>query len=220
MRDNHPKHRQLSRERAKLARKKASRAGMPAMLIVCEGRETEPNYIEGLCGKHRINLANVTIVRGDDSTDVLSLVKRAKMLFERDRDFDRVFVVFDDDGQPLEKAQELAAKRLKTHSGKSIGIELIASKPSFELWLLLHFEYTTRPFANAAEVMAALGAYLTNYDKADRRLFVQLASGMDRAMANAERLQRDAAQGGGLYPQTGMHSLIRSLLEISGQGGE
>lgn len=216
MRDNQPKHRQLSRERVKLARKKASRAGMPAILIVCEGRETEPNYIEGLCGEHRINLANVTIIRGNDSTDVLSLVKRAKMLFERDRDFDRVFVVFDDDGQALAKAQELAAKRLKTLSGKSICIELITSKPSFELWLLLHFEYTTRPFANAAEVTAALGAYLTNYDKADRRLFLQVASGMDRAVANAERLQRKAAQGGDLYPRSNLHALVRSLLEISG----
>lgn len=220
MRDNQPKYRQLSRERAKLARKKASRAGMPAMLIVCEGRETEPNYIEGLCGEYRINLANVTIVRGDDGTDVLSLVKRAKMLFERDRDFDRVFVVFDDDGRSLEKAQELAAKRLKTHSGKSISIELIASKPCFELWLLLHFEYTTRPFANAAEVTAALRSHLTNYDKADRMLFLQVASGIDRAVASADRLQREAAQCGGMYPKTSMHSLVRSLLEIGGQGRE
>ncbi len=151
MRENQPKHRQLNRERRKLARKKASRKELPVILIVCEGRETEPNYIEGLCNKYRINLANVQIVRGGGATDAKSLVERAKERFTSDRDFDRVFVVFDDDGQPMEQAEALAAKRLASAVGKSLTIELVASKPCFEFWLLLHFEYTTRPFANAAE---------------------------------------------------------------------
>jgi hypothetical protein len=53
MRDNQPKIRQMRKERRRLARQKASRAGMPSILIVCEGRETEPNYIAGFCDAKR-----------------------------------------------------------------------------------------------------------------------------------------------------------------------
>ena len=63
MRDNQPKHRQMRKEQRRLDRKKASRQGLPAVLIICEGRETEPNYIDGLRDFLRINAAAVHVVR-------------------------------------------------------------------------------------------------------------------------------------------------------------
>ena len=57
MRDNQPKHRQMRKEQRRLARQKASREGLPAILVVCEGRETEPNYVDGLRAHLRINAA-------------------------------------------------------------------------------------------------------------------------------------------------------------------
>lgn len=213
MRDNQPKHRQLNRERTKLARHKASRQGLPVFLIVCEGKETEPNYIQGLCEENRINLASVHIVRGRGDTDAVSLVKRAQMLFGKDKDFDRVFVVLDDDGYQLDPAQKLAAKRLKTASGKIINVELIASNPCFEFWLLLHFEFTSRPFVSA-KAIEALRVHLTNYEKADRRIFLQVASGLDMAMANARRLKRELATGGARSPSVEMHLLVNELLTM------
>jgi hypothetical protein len=86
VRENQPKHRQIRRVSRQLARKKATRAGLPAILIVCEGKETEPNYVYGLCDAHGINRANVTIVAGDGETDAVHLVQKARRRFEIDRD--------------------------------------------------------------------------------------------------------------------------------------
>jgi len=118
MRDNHPRRRQTRRAEQKLARAKDSRQGLPIILVVCEGTQTEPNYLRGLCEARRINAANVRIETGGSAADVLSLVKKAQALFSIDRDYDRVYVVSDDDGQPLEDARALAQKSLKTASGK------------------------------------------------------------------------------------------------------
>jgi RloB-like protein len=110
MRDRQPKHRQMRAEQRVLARRKESRAGLPAIIVVCEGRKTEPQYIRGLCEAKRINLANVNLVAGDNETDALSLVRKAQTHFRADNDYDAVFVVCDDDGAPLESACQQARR--------------------------------------------------------------------------------------------------------------
>lgn len=211
MRDNHPRNRQARKLERKLDRAKASRQGLPFLLIVCEGAETEPNYLRGLCEALRINLAGVDIRPGGSETDARSLVSNAIKQFKT-KEYDRVFVVLDDDGQPLEAAKKLASKSLKTVNGEKIQVELITSCPSFEVWLLLHFEYSSRPYASAAAVIDQLRAYLTDYDKSDRNIFQQVASGLEAALANAERLNRELALGDASNPSTNVHSLVSELL--------
>ena len=81
MRDDQPKHRQMRQEQRRVARRKASRAGLPSVLIVCEGRETEPNYIDGLRDHLRINAAAVHIEPGGSVTDPIGLVRNAHKRF-------------------------------------------------------------------------------------------------------------------------------------------
>lgn len=212
MRDNQPKHRQMRREQRRLDRRKASRRGLPSLLIVCEGRETEANYIAGLCEHLNVNLAAVRIVRGDTATDPASLVRRAQRIFDVDRDFDRVFVVCDDDGRDFLRARQLARKRLKKLDGMFLTTELIVSRPCFEFWLLLHFEYSTRSFASASEVMKNLRAHLTTYHKADRDIFQQVAAGLARASERAGQLRRDGA-GTGTGSYSDADAIVRFLLE-------
>jgi RloB-like protein len=214
MRDNHPRRRQARSAERKLGRAKASRQGLPFILIVCEGEETEPNYLRGLCEARRINLAGVDIKPGGGDTDARSLVKKALNLFKT-KDYDRVFVVFDDDGQPFEEATHLASKGLKTTAGQSINVELIATRPAFEFWLLLHFEYSTRPFTTAVDVVNTLRAHLTDYDKADKLIFSQCSAGLHQAITSAERLRRDAAVNGPVSPSTDMDRLIVQLLSMA-----
>lgn len=211
MRDNHPRNRQTQKRERKLERAKASRQGLPFLLIVCEGAETEPNYLRGLCEAHRINLAGVDIKPGSAETDARSLVNRAIKLFKT-KDYDRVFVVLDDDGQPLEEAMHLAGKPLKTANGDKIQIELITSRPSFELWLLLHFEYSSRSHASGATVIDHLQAHLTDYNKANRHIFQQVQSGLGNALSNAEHLKRELAGSGATNPSTDVHKLVTELL--------
>lgn len=194
-----------------MARRKASRAGLAAILIVCEGRETEPNYIYGLCDSHGINRANVTVVPGDGETDALRLVRKALTRFALDRDFDAVYVVCDCAGEDLAGARALAASPFKNVSGKVLSVTLIVSRPCFEFWLLLHFEYLARPLPVAADVIDLLQRHITDYDKADRQIFAKVGVGLDRAIGHAARLKGDLAAVGAESPDTDMPALIEAL---------
>jgi hypothetical protein len=211
MRENHPKRRQLRREGRRLARQKASRAGLAAILIVCEGQETEPNYLNGLCDARGINRANVKIIPGDGDTDALRLVLKARRRFEVDRDFDAVFVVCDCAGEDLSEAIALAAKPMRSASGLAVPVTLIICRPCFEIWLLLHFEYCARPFPTAADVTDVLRRYITDYDKADRQIYAKTGSAIDRAIANAERLKVDIGTVGSTSPDSDMPKLVQAL---------
>jgi hypothetical protein len=215
MRENHPRRRQARRLEGKLVRARASRQGLPVMLVVCEGTQTEPNYLRGLCEARRINAANVRIESGGSATDVLSLVKKARAQFLKNRDYDFVYVVFDDDGQPIEEARRLSESPLKTLSGKTISVQLIVNRPAFEFWLLLHFEYSARPFATGGEVIEALRAHLTDFHKADRRIFQQVSAGFEGAMANAQRLRQELERTDAMSPGTDMDVLASQLLTMA-----
>jgi hypothetical protein len=218
MRENQPKYRQMRKEQRRLARQKASRVGMPSILIVCEGRETEPNYIAGLCDAKRVNMAAVKIRSGDSATDAAALVRKARKIYEADREFDRVFVVFDDDGSSMERARQLAQRPLRRSDSKVVRVELIASRPSFEFWLLLHFEYSARPYKAGAEAMADLRRHLTNYNKADPEIFGAVALGLDQAMLRAEQLKREFAATGASVPGTDFPQLVQQLLSMQHNG--
>jgi hypothetical protein len=211
VRENHPKRRQWRRGDRRLQRKKASREGLPAILIVCEGRETEPNYLHGLCDARGVNRANAPIVAGDGETNALGLVRKAQRRFAVDRDFDAVFVVCDCAGEELATAMAAAATPMKNAAGEWVTVNLIVSRPCFEFWLLLHFEYISRPFATAQEVIDLLRGHITDYDKADRLIYAKVGAGLDQAMGHAQRLKTELAAIGANTPDTDMSILIASL---------
>jgi hypothetical protein len=215
VRDNHPRHRQERRKSRQLERRKSTRAGLPAILIVCEGRETEPNYLRGLCEEYGINRANVTIVGGDDDTSAAGLVRKALQRFQVDRDFDAVFVVCDCVDENLTEARRLAAQELQNITGESVPMSLIVSRPSFEFWLLLHFEYLARPFRSADPVVDLLSRHVTDYDKADKQIFAKVRSGLDRALAHVPRLKAELAATGAQSPDTDMPILVQKMLSLS-----
>jgi hypothetical protein len=218
VREDHPKRRQLRREGRRLERKKATRVGLASLLIVCEGRETEPNYLNGFCDARRINRANVTIVPGDGQTDALSLVRKARLRFEIDRDFDRVFVVCDCENESLSPARALASTPLKHITGRQISVELIVTRPCFEFWLLLHFEYVARSLPTADSAIDLLRRHVTDYRKADRNVFRKVEGGLDRAMIHAARLKADIAQVGVQSPDSDMPLLIEMLSSLTRNG--
>jgi hypothetical protein len=211
MRDDQPKHRQMRQEQRRVARRKASRAGLPSVLVVCEGRETEPNYIDGLRDHLRINAAAVHIEPGGSVTDPIGLVRNAHQRFRGDRDYDFVYVVCDGDSNQLAAARELAARPLRNASGATTQVQIIASCPCIEFWLLLHFQYSARPFQNGAEVQQALRAHLPDYRKNDRDIFRKTVGGLDLACQWALQLKAELSANGGIAPNTDMHLLVDQL---------
>ena len=71
------------RSRRKLQRKIAARKPYDRVLIVCEGKKTEPTYFLDLVNRCQLSTANVTVV--GDGYDPRRLVATAKTL-EKKRD--------------------------------------------------------------------------------------------------------------------------------------
>ncbi len=100
-RDHSPKERQ----KHQLARKQGRRASYDRILIVSEGRKTEPNYFREIRAAYRLRTANVEVQPSDMGTAPIQLVRYALALFEdgdrhkniQRRAFEKVYAVFDRD---------------------------------------------------------------------------------------------------------------------------
>jgi hypothetical protein len=170
--------------------------------------------LRGLCDAHSINHANVAIISGNEETDSLRLVRKARHRFESDRDFDAVFVVCDCAGEDLARARSEAARPLRNVGGQVLGVELIVSRPCFEFWLLLHFEYAARHFQTATPVIELLRRHVTDYAKSDREIFAKVQHGLDRAIGHVARLKAELAANNVDSPNTDMPKLIEKLMSL------
>ena len=103
---------------------------------------------------------------------------------------------------------------MRNASGEMVPVRLIVSKPCFEFWLLLHFEYVARPLPSAAAAIDLLRRHVTDYDKADRQVFDKVQIGLDRALGNVARLKAELAAVGTQTPDTDMPELIAMLASL------
>lgn len=181
------------------------------LLVVCEGRRTEPDYIRGF--ERHVRNATVEIEIPRDHGDPKRLVEIAKERSHDARDaarryrddflkFDEVWCVFDrDDHERFHDAMSMA---------RDNGIELAISNPCVELWLLLHFRES--PGArHHRDLTRILRKHLPRYTK--RLDFDDLVGGVSEATARARRLDDDAVEMGeaGRNPTTGFYLLTDSI---------
>lgn len=176
-RNNSPKERQ----RQQLERKRARRASYDRILIVSEGSKTEPNYFSEIRQAYRLHTANVA-VHPSKGTAPIQVVKYAKLLFEsgdkhkniQARAFEQVYAVFDCDDHvsyfdALTMAESFDGK-LKNDNKQFVRFRAITSVPSFELWLLLHYEDIQAPIPRD-EVIRRLKTHIPDYEKGATRAF-------------------------------------------------
>lgn len=117
-----------------------------AWLIVCEGANTEPVYFTALV--QRLGLAatvTVEVVGAPGCTDPVGLVKFAvTRVKQRKREakndllkakFEDVWIVFDTEGAQHPRAKDLPNVVL---IAREHGFGLAVSRPSFEVWYILH----------------------------------------------------------------------------------
>lgn len=120
------KHKQLlkSHKQPKLKREAPTKVEKPTILIVCEGKCTEPTYFK----QFKVN--NVTIT--DARCNTLSLVKNAIEL-NKIHQYDEVWCVFDKDSfsdNNFNNAIQMAEQK---------GFHVAYSNQAFEYWFVLHF---------------------------------------------------------------------------------
>lgn len=207
------------KQRRDLARRKRLRAPYAKVLIVCEGGKTEPNYFLELRYYHEIESANIEIT-GESGSSPCSVVKYAKQLYNEEKNlgdpFDRVYCVFDkDEHSDYNTALDIIRRSLPKNTFFSI-----TSVPCFEYWLLLHFEFSTKPYnrlpnnSAANQVLCDLKKHLPHYEKKSKGIYTQLFKQLEYAKSNATKANTQAANSNTDNPSTYIHDLVQYLQGI------
>lgn len=181
------------------------------LLIVCEGRLTEPSYLRALRVEFRNLLVEVEIEEGGATPKTLvaraaARKREAEREARQERDgflaYDEVWCVFDIDEHPY-----LAEARQQARDNR---IELAVSNPSFELWALLHFQEQSA-FLDRAVARRRLKSHLADYDKV--LPFDRLKSLYASAVLRAQNLDRRCESAGcpGDNPSTGVYRLTERI---------
>ena len=171
----------ISNDRVRKVRKQKSK-----ILIAAEGKnKTEKTYFSNFeDGKKSYN---ITYARGNN-TDPLKLVKM--LIKEIDelkldlQDDDVAYCIFDTDVDPnknkiIEEAIQLAKKN---------NIKIITSSPCFELWFLLHYDYTTANM-DSEEVLKRLKEYYPKYEK-NINIYPDIIKEIDLAIDRAKKIEK------------------------------
>jgi hypothetical protein len=179
------------------------------MLIVSEGRRTEPHYFHALQVKHR-----TVLVIEHAGPQPIKLVERAvERMREAEQEarahgdfvrYDEVWCVFDTDEHPqLREAYQLARRH---------GVQLAVSNPCFELWALLHFGLESAPLERQA-ARRRLRKHLPDYDKI--LPFERLDPHYETAVARAQELDLRCEERNcpGDNPSTGVYMLTERIRE-------
>jgi len=220
--DNQPKHRQVVRD---LRRRAAVRKPYERLLIVCEGEKTEPQYLSEIRLFYRLGTTHVQVLHSQRGTEPQQVLEYALTIFKKgDRargvraaEFDRIVVVFDrDDHKTYHEAlarAEVRSGKFRNDIGVAVPLDVIASVPCFELWLLLHFEDVHAPL-DRHEALERLRAHLPEYEKGARGVWAATFDHLEQATRRALRLATRTSAHDGIEPYTAMHALVSCLMHM------
>lgn len=193
------------------ARRVPYRESKPIILVVTEGKVTEPEYLYGLANVTKNPRVHIEIVGGAGAPRTIvesarDRKKEAEKQARGERDdnlrYDEVWCVFDID----QHANVPDAKQM----ARDNGIHLAISNPCIELWLWLHF--ADQPgMRHGHALYAMMKQHIPNYDKhVDYRDYL---NGYDCAVKRASRLDADAEADNdeGRNPTTSMWRLTESI---------
>lgn len=201
------------------------RASYDRILIVSEGSKTEPNYFKEIRKLYRLHTANVAVRPSEFGTAPIQVVEYAKELFEngdphkniQPRAFERVYAVFDrDDHASYLDALQLANsldRKIKNDIKQYVDFQAIASVPSFELWLLLHFEDIQAPL-DRHEVERRLKKHIPGYFKGATNSFELTQQYLESASLRANHLVTRFTAYNASEPFTDVFKLVTLLTKL------
>ena len=196
-------------------RNKQSRKEKPMIIITAEGRnETEARYF------NNFRTADCPYIikfhKAGHLTDPTKLAESIRKRWDAEeadvRTGDMAFVVVDLDNK------ESKAKEIQQLEAKSSVEKFIVSNPSFEVWYLLHYEYSTRSYMNADAVIRELKKHYPGYEKTSD-MYPLLKEKIDEATANAEKLEdyhkaeEHSHPDANCNPYTDVHKLVKKFLK-------
>lgn len=207
------------RSPVRVKRHPPTRQGKPRILVLSEGRRTETNYFNGLKTVRDLGSVVVRPLKGQPGP--VGLARRAERALANDSGWDEIYCVVDQDER--HRAVRSLERELIALNQQSVdtSVRMIRSDPCFEFWLLLHYEFTDRPFVSAGKgrtacdaVTAELRRHLPRYQKNAPRVFEDFRDRLDHAIVNAGRLRSLHPAPGDNVPRTDADQLVERLLKI------
>ena len=161
-------------ERKEQKRKINNREYRLFYLIVCEGEKTEPNYFESLRKELPVGVLHIEIEGSGRNTSSL-IDYTIKIRDKSNKNYDKVWAVFDKDSFPNKNFNEAIAK------AEAKNINCAWSNEAFELWFLLHFQFVSNAMSREdykayleREIIRESGDKLYKYKKNDKGTYLLL----------------------------------------------
>jgi hypothetical protein len=197
-----------TRNRGYLSRKSATREVRPRILIVCEGKKTEPNYFKGF------KISTVSLVIEPVGAVHISVVERAIELMAEDGDYEEVWCVFDRDKQ-IANPQDAALFNSALEKAALNNVKIAYSNDAFELWYLLHFNYVDTQILRS-DYVTKLREIMGTYKKNDPSMYSKIEDKMPVAIRNAKKLYEASNKDdpGNANPSTTVFKLVERLMEL------
>jgi len=147
-----------------LERTEPTKLEKPTILIVCEGKNTEPSYFK------QFKLSSAKIKALGDGRNTISLVKQAIVLNEQDS-YDQVWCVFDKDEFDADDFNAAVQMAAKNNFGAAY------SNQAFEYWLILHFEDHQGGAMHSSEYETTINGYInplgSSYEGSGNKIVTQ-----------------------------------------------
>lgn len=214
-------------------RQRRPRPVRKAVLIVCEGRETEPSYFTQLNKTLGLDATVDVVVDGKTGyTDPIGLVEAALALRDKRKkeakksatlaEFEDVWVVFDVEHASNGRGPQVAPAAMRALAKQ---IQPAISLPSFEVWYLLHTRPTPPGLTcgdDAKPHLTSVSGITYGKDRAGAQKIAAWAMSRTAvALKHGER--QDVFQGPNHSPSahvpsavgTGVHRLVQSLVDMS-----
>ena len=172
-------------------RNSGSRETKRIILIVAEGNnQTETNYFK----KFETTKYRIKFVHSND-TDPIKMMKALQKQYEeiglQPDEGDLGMSLIDTDCDSTKDVQILEADRLSTEY-----IRQYISSPCFEIWLLCHFECSTKQYNTSTEVVRRLKKHIKDYSKNDEEIYQKTKLNLDKAKENAKILNKKCIMEG------------------------
>lgn len=168
--------------------------------VLCEGRETEPIYVDALIKASELREVGVefVVLPHCGKTNPQGLYEAATKTLKQ-KGYEKIFIIRDGDKDP-------------NPVGKDKKIVEIISTPCIEFWFLLHFADGKKPFDKCDDVIAMLKKkeHLPNYEKNQTDLFERLKPYQGVARERAASLYNESTRN-----RTNFHEFIETIQKIS-----
>ncbi len=176
----------------------------PIFHIFCEGKESEPNYLESYLGKFHSNnrLLKVIKIESSGKNTAKELVEEAvkKKLEIEGKNFkeDLFWVAYDRESEQKYPDNFHAIAYINASKND---VQVALSNVCFEVWLLLHFELSSKPYLDCDDLIRNSNFLknlrkenINSYKKADKKIFKSLEDKICSAKLNAIKMNEQTKQ--------------------------